>query len=165
MDIREIRRLNARRLIKEAGGQKALADRAGVSAAYISQVLSARVNRNIGHSLARRLERGMGKQYGWMDVLSKEAGYRARDGARGLYGFSGGGSANRLLRLAREMGGLNRLAEQAGVYPPYLVQALGQGLEADLARRLEQASGYPNGWLGVAAVSVSQSGAIWTASW
>jgi transcriptional regulator with XRE-family HTH domain len=69
MDIRVIRRHNLLHLVREAGGQKRLAERTGVSAAYLSQVLSRKVNRHVGHSLARRLESGMEKPYGWMDVL------------------------------------------------------------------------------------------------
>ncbi len=68
LDVRTIRLENLQRLVTEAGGQKALAQSTGVSAAYICQVLSDKVARNVGHSLARRLEQGMKKPFGWMDT-------------------------------------------------------------------------------------------------
>lgn len=72
MDIRKIRHRNLLHLVAEAGGQKMLAARCGLSAAYICQLLSDKVNRHVGHHAARKLEEGMGKPYGWMDVLRPE---------------------------------------------------------------------------------------------
>jgi SOS-response transcriptional repressor LexA len=69
MDAKEIRLQNLRRLIEEAGGQRRLASRGRVNPAYLSQILSARTRRSMGAEVARRLEKGMGKPHGWMDVL------------------------------------------------------------------------------------------------
>jgi hypothetical protein len=85
VDIQEIRRLNLRILVREAGSKAQLARLSGTDKAYLSQVdsdskeqigrpkgkkkNSARVY-NIGTDLARRLERakGMEKPRGWMDT-------------------------------------------------------------------------------------------------
>ncbi len=69
MDAKAIRLYNLKRLIAEAGGQKKLAQKAGVSPAYLSQIVSARTPRKMGDDVARRLERGMDKPHGWMDVM------------------------------------------------------------------------------------------------
>lgn len=69
MDAKEIRLRNLRRLIEEAGGQRRLASRGRVNPAYLSQILSERTRRSMGAEVARRLEQGMGKPHGWMDVL------------------------------------------------------------------------------------------------
>ncbi len=69
MDAKAIRLYNLKRLIAEAGGQKKLAQRAGVSPAYLSQIVSTRTPRKMGDNVARRLERGMEKPHGWMDVM------------------------------------------------------------------------------------------------
>lgn len=160
MDIRVIRRHNLLHLVREAGGQKPLADRSGVSAAYISQVLSRKVNRHVGHSMARRLEAGMGKPYGWMDVLPpgarpgaalagavREAGGVHRYGAARADGTRVDG----LLALAGEAGGPEALARRAGVHVPYLLKLVGGGVAItvpdDLARRLEAAMDKPAGWV------------------
>jgi len=156
MDIRAIRHHNLTRLVREAGGQKRLAERAGVSAAYVSQVLSCKVNRNVGHSMARRLESGMNKPYGWMDVLPEaDAGagmLREVDAIAGGYGRArrDGRRRERVLALARQAGGTEALARRAGVHPAYLDRVLEGALPAapaDLARRLERAAGRPAGWL------------------
>ncbi|MFQ5509521.1 MAG: S24 family peptidase [Leptospirillia bacterium] len=72
MDAKAIRLYNLRRLISEAGGQKKLAQRAGVNPAYVSQILSTRTRRSMGDDVARRLESGMGKPHGWMDVIGDD---------------------------------------------------------------------------------------------
>ncbi len=154
MDIRGIRRNNLARLIAEAGGQKALADRSGVSAAYLSQVLSARVPRNVGHNLARRLERGMAKPYGWMDVLDPVAGgsVRSRQAEHAATGY-GGQSPRRkgLMALVDAAGGVAELARRCGVWMPYLAQVVradrGRAVPSGLARHLERQTGHPPGWL------------------
>ena len=154
MDVRDIRHHNLTRLVGEAGGQRALARRTGVSAAYLSQVLSPRVNRYMGHNLARRLETGMGKPYGWMDVLSDggPGGVREVDDPRVVYGAAPpGGQRAGLLRLAEEAGGVAGLAEASGIFAPYLRRVMGEGgaspLPWALARRLEQGMNKPPGWL------------------
>ena len=152
MDIRAIRRHNLSRLIREAGGQRALAATSGVSAGYLSQVLSIRVNRNVGHNLARRLESGMGKPYGWMDVMEQVAAKgmlnRVREGA-----VQYGTPSPRRLRLSRlvdEAGGVSHLASRAGIFLPFLLEVV-QGerrrVSWCLARRLEVAMERPRGWM------------------
>lgn len=69
MDAKEIRLRNLRELIREAGGQRKLAALARVNPAYLSQILSARTRRQMGDVVARRLEAGLGKPHGWMDIL------------------------------------------------------------------------------------------------
>jgi SOS-response transcriptional repressor LexA len=75
MDAKEIRLVNLRVLIAEAGGQRQLARRTGVNPAYLSQILSERTARKMGDDVARRLERGTDKSRGWMDVLHEGPGY------------------------------------------------------------------------------------------
>ncbi len=73
MDIDEIRRANLQALIAEAGNIDALAERSGVSAKYISQILNKwqgkadRKPRSVGTQLARRIETALGKPHAWMD--------------------------------------------------------------------------------------------------
>jgi transcriptional regulator with XRE-family HTH domain len=167
MDIRSIRHDNLLRLVREAGGQKRLAARSGVSAAYLSQVLSRKVNRHVGHSLARRLEAGMDKPYGWMDVLptgtaaAPAGALREVDDPALAYGRGRVEGARRRAawRLARASGGPEALAGRAGVHPAYLAWLLegpaAPPLPADLARRLESAGGRPPGWLDRAASGAS----------
>lgn len=71
MDIREIRRTNLRKLIAElAGGSVGrFADDMGFeSHTILSQVTGPKHSRNVGHSLARRIEKGARLEQGWMDV-------------------------------------------------------------------------------------------------
>ena len=68
MDNKAIRKENLRLLLDECGGnQSDLARRCGSQAAYINQVLHGWKGKGIGDSLARRLEKGMNKEAGWMD--------------------------------------------------------------------------------------------------
>lgn len=154
MDVRTIRRHNLERLIREAGGQRHLARRTGVSAAYLSQVLSERVNRNVGHNLARRLEAGMHKPYGWMDVadsaLFPAVADRVRERERPEAAYGTPTPRRRGLgRLVAEAGGVAPLAERAAVWLPYLVAVVqgGGGVPWGLARRLEAAMERPRGWM------------------
>ncbi|MGO3712866.1 MULTISPECIES: hypothetical protein [Alcaligenes] len=71
--VAEIRLDNLERLVSEAGTADALAERAGVSPVYLSQIRSRAIDvktgrsRNLGSVAARKLEAGMGKPQGWMD--------------------------------------------------------------------------------------------------
>ncbi|MDH5528135.1 MAG: S24 family peptidase [Nitrospirota bacterium] len=85
MDAKTIRRHNLTILISEAGGQKKLAGRTGVNPAYLSQILSRKTLRTMGDDVARRLERGMSKPHGWMDVMH-EYGYSFSASASGVGG-------------------------------------------------------------------------------
>lgn len=154
-DIRAVRCHNLRRLVREAGGQRALARRTGLSAAYICQMLSDKVNRNVGHQAARRLEAGMGKPYGWMDVSPGGApdakSARECDDPRAAYGNGRVGAARRarLHSLLAEAGGAASLAARCRVHGPYLdrLSATPSRFPADLARLLERRMGKPPGWM------------------
>lgn len=71
--ISEIRHENLLTLIDEAGSAEALADAAGASAVYLSQVKNKAPDsktgkpRQIGDPMARRLESACNKPAGWMD--------------------------------------------------------------------------------------------------
>jgi len=94
MDAKAIRLYNLKRLIGEIGGQKKLALKAGVSPAYLSQIVSSRTPRKMGDDVARRLERGMDKPHGWMDVMLEIPAHTAR-AAEGYKIPRGGASAMR----------------------------------------------------------------------
>lgn len=68
MENKEIRRANLLLLVDKTQSKtiKELADRCDVSVAYLSHVKT-RI-RGMGDDVARRLERGMKKGTGWMDI-------------------------------------------------------------------------------------------------
>lgn len=70
--LADIRYKNLLILVDEAGGQAELARATGVSAAYISQLVTRAITpsgkvRNMGDATAEKLERGMKKEPGWLD--------------------------------------------------------------------------------------------------
>jgi hypothetical protein len=71
--VAEIRRQNLEDLIKELGSAAALAERIGTAPQYISQILHATPDtktgrgRTLGTVLARRIEKQLSKEDGWMD--------------------------------------------------------------------------------------------------
>ncbi|MGZ8956720.1 MAG: hypothetical protein ACXW0G_02705 [Methylosarcina sp.] len=65
----DIKRLNLKILIADAGGPTKLAELVDTNQAYISQLTRVKKPRNIGPKLARRLEEVFNKPIGWMDVL------------------------------------------------------------------------------------------------
>ena len=67
MDVRHIRRTNLGLLVEQYGSRKALADAVDTDPAYISQLMSTRTKADMGHALARRIERALGLPDGWMD--------------------------------------------------------------------------------------------------
>jgi hypothetical protein len=69
MENKEIRHANLLVLIKETPEKTmvVLAKRCGINEVYLS-LLKVR-ERGMGNSVARRLERGMGKPVGWMDLM------------------------------------------------------------------------------------------------
>jgi hypothetical protein len=72
MDIHDIRYENLTLLVKEFGTQTRLAELAGTDQSYLSQIITRRPmpsgkTRQVGHELARALERAAGKPAGWMD--------------------------------------------------------------------------------------------------
>ncbi|WP_299948808.1 hypothetical protein [uncultured Microbulbifer sp.] len=68
MDIKTIRRENARRIAKKLGGQAALARALELPDSGVSQVIGKSPRRNIGDSLARRIEDAGGYHHGWLDA-------------------------------------------------------------------------------------------------
>lgn len=74
MDAKQVRLVNLKCLIKEAGTAVSLARQAGTDAAYISQLVKGVASqagkpRTVGDDLARRLEKAMEKPYGWLDRM------------------------------------------------------------------------------------------------
>jgi hypothetical protein len=67
MDVRKTRRNNLAALLATRGARKALAEAVDSDPAYLSQLLSPRIKADMGHDLARRIERALGKPPGWMD--------------------------------------------------------------------------------------------------
>lgn len=71
--VYDIRRANLLRLVNEAGGQAALAERIETNPVYVNQLVRGAPDsrtgrpRQIGDAIARRLERTFGKPHGWMD--------------------------------------------------------------------------------------------------
>lgn len=68
MDAKAIRRMNAKLLAEQVGGVTVLAGMAGTSQSYLSQIIGPRPCREVGDSLARKLEQATGRPHGWMDV-------------------------------------------------------------------------------------------------
>jgi SOS-response transcriptional repressor LexA len=67
MTIEDIRRANLRALIHEAGSQVKAAVLLGVEPSYISQIAGQNPTRNVGSTMARRIESSWGKPKGWLD--------------------------------------------------------------------------------------------------
>lgn len=74
MDINEIRRINMRQLVNEAGSRKHLAQKLGVSEPRLSHLIGKTARQNIGDQIARRAETVFSKPFGWMDWLHASAG-------------------------------------------------------------------------------------------
>lgn len=74
MDIRTVRRTNFETLIKEAGTIAELSRRTGTSEKYLRHIYNgfispgAKSPKQVGDETARKLETGMGKPHGWMDI-------------------------------------------------------------------------------------------------
>ena len=96
----QVRLQNLELLIAEAGSAAKLARIAGTNSSYLSQVRNQMPTRKgtprgVGHDLAEKLERGMGKPHGWMDeshesgkaepVTSEEINAPDGPDIRGLY--------------------------------------------------------------------------------
>lgn len=76
-----IRLDNARRLLKEVGGQKAMIEKTGRSQSQISQIMGAKAFKPIGKTVARSLEKTFNKNKGWMDVDRRKL---SEQGAQGF---------------------------------------------------------------------------------
>jgi transcriptional regulator with XRE-family HTH domain len=64
--VRSFRRVNLGNLIARYGGQRAFAERVGLSPAHVSQIMTGR--RNVGDQVARRIEQALNRPPGWMDI-------------------------------------------------------------------------------------------------
>ncbi|OZI36309.1 hypothetical protein CEG14_14960 [Bordetella genomosp. 1] len=92
--VAEIRLENLEHLVSEAGTAERLAERAGLSPVYLSQIRSRAVDRktgkarNLGTAAARKLEAGMAKPAGWMDTEhARQAEAALGEGHAGRIGF------------------------------------------------------------------------------
>lgn len=67
MTVEKTRLTNVRALIKEAGGPAAAAERLNMDRSQLSQIAGRNPTRNIGATIARRIEAAWGKPTGWLD--------------------------------------------------------------------------------------------------
>lgn len=77
MDVKEIRKINLRALIKATGSRKKFAEDVDTAPAYISQIFSAKTKAEVGDELARKIEVKKNLPRGWMDTLD----HRDRQGS------------------------------------------------------------------------------------
>jgi len=68
MDIKQIRLSNLKTAIDIAGGASVLADKADTNPSYLSQILSTKHPATVGGNLARKIEKAINKEEGWMDT-------------------------------------------------------------------------------------------------
>lgn len=69
MKREDIRRENARALAAEVGGAAEFGRRMSMENTQVSHIIGPNPIRNIGNSLAPRIEDVFGKERGWLDVL------------------------------------------------------------------------------------------------
>lgn len=72
MTREEIRRENARRLASNAGAKAAFARLVGMDASQVSQLIGPSPSKNIGNSIARRIEQAHHLPEGWLDTEHPE---------------------------------------------------------------------------------------------
>lgn len=72
MTREEIRRENARWLASKAGAKIAFARLVGMDASQVSQIIGPTPSKNIGNSIARRIEQAHHLPEGWLDTLHAE---------------------------------------------------------------------------------------------
>ena len=72
MDIKAVRKIRLAQLFEEMGSATEVAKAAETSASYLSQIVSPKGKRNVGHELARKIEVACNKPYGWMDQIETE---------------------------------------------------------------------------------------------
>lgn len=71
MEIREIRRKNLELLVAKSGGQAKLAETLGMKPSILSNIITDA--RGMGRAIARRIEKKLGLDVGWMDARQTEA--------------------------------------------------------------------------------------------
>lgn len=68
MTREEIRRENARALAADNGGLTEFGRALGMEAPQVSQIIGKTPHKNIGNSIARRIEKAYSKPEGWIDI-------------------------------------------------------------------------------------------------
>lgn len=74
MTREETRRENARRLAHDAGGHTEFGRLVGMERSQVSQLIGKTPKKNIGNSIARRIELAFHRPEGWLDVEHPEVG-------------------------------------------------------------------------------------------
>lgn len=80
MTREEIRRENARKLASGKGGKAAFARLVEMEASQVSQLIGPKPSKNIGNSIARRIERAHHLPDGWLDVEHPEMAMQTEEG-------------------------------------------------------------------------------------
>lgn len=76
MDIKDIRRDNARWLLAEdPEGKTGFMSKTGKDDSHVSQLLGKNPIKNIGHKIAREIETGYEKPKGWLDIIHADVKY------------------------------------------------------------------------------------------
>ncbi|QFT55603.1 hypothetical protein FIU95_13695 [Microbulbifer sp. THAF38] len=158
MDIRTIRRENARRIAREMGGVAALARALETPNSGVSQVIGKNPRRNIGDSMARRIESAGGYHYGWLDAYhgNEQAKTPHTPGEVSVYPFAMEAGEIRLKnarRLSEEFASLKGFSEALGITQSQLSQLIGPNprrlIGTTMARRIETVCKKDKGWLDV----------------
>lgn len=69
MTREEVRRENARELARSVGGQTEFGRLLGMEGSQVSQLIGKTPKKNIGNSIAQRIERAFDKPEGWLDAV------------------------------------------------------------------------------------------------
>lgn len=64
----DIRRENARQLASDCGGMAAFGEKLDMTPSQVSQLIGKNPSKNIGNSIARRIEDAFNKERGWLDL-------------------------------------------------------------------------------------------------
>lgn len=98
MLISDIRRKNARALIAQIDGPAEFGRKLEMSDSQVSQLTGENFTKNIGNTIARRIEAAFGKPAGWMDVDQETA---ATVGIEGRRVISHGPENNNFIEIKR----------------------------------------------------------------
>lgn len=90
MEIKDIRRANLMALLGRHDSIREFADKAGLAAAYVSQIKNQADGRGMGSKTARKIEEALGLPHGYMDQVQRAPG---ADRAEGESGSESAGSA------------------------------------------------------------------------
>jgi transcriptional regulator with XRE-family HTH domain len=138
----EIARTNARILMADSTA-KTFCDRVGMSESQVSQLLGKNPSKNIGPTLARRIEQAFGKPRGWLDIPHVDVAVPSSK--------SIGDRLDQAMTAARFESQAS-LARASGVPQPTISRILKnapgkQGPEMETLKRLAQACGVSLKWL------------------